>query len=310
MSRNKSIVIIASICLITILACNLSGPSVVSGTNPDTAAATAALQTQVALLVASTSAAQTALAQALAETQTAVVQSLAETQTAIATNTPEFTFTPSLTITPTFTLTPTTPMVSVSVNTNCRNGPGDPYDLVGSLQVGQNAEVVGQVSGGGYWIVRLPGNPAAPCWLWSKYATVTGNWQVLPVVTPPPTPTPAANFDVSYVGMVTCGGEYGFTFKISNPGSNTWESIKIVVKDTVTATVETHTRDAFKRYTGCTASGEDLNLEPGETGYATSVDPGQFTYNPAGHAMKATITVCSKDALAGTCLSKVVSYTP
>ena len=305
MFRKRSILIIASICLIPILACNLSAPAGVGGTNPDPAAATAAIQTQVALLVASTSAAQTALANALAETQTA-----------LPTNTPEFTstpsFTPTETLTPTmtFTLTPSIPMVTVSMNTNCRTGPGDPYDLVGVLAVGKTAEVIGQSGDGGFWIIRLPDSPAKTCWLWNQYATVSGNWQALPVLVPPPSPTPAPGFNAAYIEEVTCGVEYGFTFKLSNVGSVTWESIKVVVKDTVTSTSETHTRDSFKRFTGCSGSGEDLNLEPGEIGYTTAVDPGQFSYNPAGHAMKATITLCSKNALAGKCQEQTITFTP
>ena len=299
MLRKKSILFVISVLFISMLACNLTSPTAVGNPNLDPAAATAALQTQVALIVASTSAAQTSIA-----------QSLAETQTAMPTNTPEFTFTPSLTPTPTFTLTPTIPMVSVSVNTNCRTGPNEAYDLVGILTVGQTAQVVGRTADGGSWIILLTDNPTRPCWLWSQYATITGNGQALPVVTPPPTPTPASAFIASYVEMVNCMGEFGFTFKITNSGSVTWESIKIVVKDTVTTTVETNTRDSFKRYIGCTSSGEDQNLEPGETGYETSVVPGQFAYNPAGHAMKVVITLCSKDALAGVCLEKTVSFTP
>jgi hypothetical protein len=297
----KTLVIIASFCLIPILACSLINPAAVSGTNPNTdpAAATAAIQTQVALLIASTSAAQTALANALAETQVAM-----------PTPTPEFTFTPSFTPTQTFTLTPTTPMVSVSVNTNCRTGPGDPYDLVDILQVGKPAEAIGRAADGGFWIIRLPDNPNKVCWLWGQYATVSGNGQGLPVVTPPPSPTPAPGFGASYVEMVSCMGEYAFTFKISNSGSVPWESIKVVVKDKVTSTVNTHSRDSFKRFSGCTSSGNDLNLETGETGYTTTTIPGQFAYNPSGHAMRADITVCSEDGLAGICLSTTVLYTP
>jgi hypothetical protein len=304
MLKKKSSLFVATLLFISMLACNLSAPTAVSP-NLDPAAATAALQTQVAEIVASTSAAQTSIAQALAETLAAMPS-----------NTPEFTFTPSLTptpeftTTPTFTLTPTIPLVNVSVNTNCRTGPGEIYDLVGVLEVGKSAEVVGRAADGGSWIIRWPGNPAKTCWLWSQYATISGNGQALPVIDPPPTPTPAVTFSAAYVEMITCMGEYGFTFKISNPGSLTWESIKAVVTDTVTTTSKTHTRDSFKRFSGCTVASEDLNLEPGETGYATTVVPGQFGYNPSGHAMTAVITVCSKDALAGKCQSKTLSFTP
>jgi hypothetical protein len=303
----KSILLLVLVFLIPSLACNLTAPATVSPSNSDPAAQTAAVQTQVALLVASTMSVQSAVENTLA---------------ALPTDTPEFTFTPSLTPTPsltftptltptlTFTLTSSIPMVSVSVATNCRTGPGEPYDLVGVLAVGKPAEAIGRSADGGFWIIRLPDHPAITCWLWTQYASVSGNGQALPVIPPPPSPTPSANFDVSYVNMVHCSGEFAFTFKIVNSGAKTWESIKIVVKDTVTSTSETHTRDSFKRFTGCSPSSEDQNLEPGESGYSTATVPGQFSYDPTGHGMKATITVCTKNALAGDCLSKPVNFTP
>jgi hypothetical protein len=305
MFGKKFLLTIALIFLIPVLACDLSSLTAVGTPNLDPAAATAAIQTQVAVIVASTSEAQTALA-----------KSQSGTQAAMSSPTPEFTFTPSLTPTetftpsPTFTLTPSVPMVSVTVNTNCRSGPTTGYALLGIVMVGEKAEVVGRSTLTDTMIIKLPSNPGITCWLWAQNATVVGDISKLPVVPIPATPTPAATFTAAYIEKVTCSGEYGFTFKISNSGSIAWESIKIVVTDTVTSTTKTHTRDSFKRFNGCTAGSEALNLEPGETGFSTTVNPGQFAYNPAGHAMTADITVCSKDALAGKCQSKTVSFTP
>lgn len=301
MLKKKIFVIALSFLLILLLpACNLpSGTSVAAATNAAPLDATAAIQTQAAGMVAATLAA--------ANTLTNVA---AGTMTAMPTDTPAFTFTPTLTLTLTFTSTPSIPMVSVSADTYCRAGPGSPYDILSTLEVGKTAQVVGRSLDGSSWIIQNPANPATTCWLWAQYATVTGNWQSLPIVNPPPTPTPQANVKITYEGMVTCSGQYGFTFQISNTGSVTWESVKIVMKDTVTSTVKTHTRDSFKSYSGCTASGEDQNLEAGEVGKATSVSPGQFTYDPSDHAMKAVVTVCSENGLAGTCMSKTLTFTP
>ena len=102
---------------------------------------------------------------------------------------------PSLTLTPegtpTMTLTPTlgVPMVTVNRNTNCRTGPGEPYEIIGALLVGEEAEVVGISSDGGTWIIKNP-DGEGECWLWGYYASVAGPTQGLPVRTPPPTPTP------------------------------------------------------------------------------------------------------------------------
>jgi uncharacterized protein YgiM (DUF1202 family) len=105
--------------------------------------------------------------------------------------TSETEFTATVTLTPTITLTlpPSVPMVSVSVDTNCRTGPGVNYDLLTGLFVGERAEVVGKYTtvSPNYWIIR---KGAVTCWLWGQYATVEGNTANLPEMVPPPSPTP------------------------------------------------------------------------------------------------------------------------
>jgi hypothetical protein len=151
--------------------------------------------------------AQTAIAETVAvehSVQTIVAQTLAasgvtDTDQPEATLAPEPTNTqplePSITLTPTIALTPTPekPMVSVSVNTNCRTGPGQQFDLVGSLLVGEQAEVVGVYPDGDYWVIKNP-RRAGECWLWGNYATVVGQITGLPTYTSPPTPTPTPSF--------------------------------------------------------------------------------------------------------------------
>ena len=108
--------------------------------------------------------------------------------------TPSATFTaiPTQTMVPTlaYTATLSVPMVSVSVPTNCRIGPGVAYDQVSVLLVGTQVEVMARSADGAYWVVRNPGG-AGTCWLWGYYATVLGPTGSLPVWDPPPTPTPA-----------------------------------------------------------------------------------------------------------------------
>jgi hypothetical protein len=101
------------------------------------------------------------------------------------------TMSPSAALTATMTLTPTLqkPMVSVSMDTNCRTGPGKLYDYLGALLVGETADVVGQSLDGQYWIINNPDLPGE-CWLWGFYATVEGSVEGLQKFTPPPTPTP------------------------------------------------------------------------------------------------------------------------
>lgn len=115
---------------------------------------------------------------------------------------------PEIVMTATITLTPTpeTPMVSVSMDTNCRKGPGTVYDYIGALLVGETAEVVGASRDGEYWIIKNP-DRAGECWLWGRYATVTGPTEALPKYTPPPTPTPIA----TATPTVTATPEYNWT---------------------------------------------------------------------------------------------------
>ena len=284
------LIIFASGCTIQIIP---AGPVV------PTLDSTAAAQTQIAEIVASTLQAGTEVANAVAETQAAMV-----------TNTPEFTFTPSLTSTPSFTFTPLVPMVSVSVETNCRTGPGKAYDILGVLQVGVSAEVVGQVSGGGSWIIRLPSNPAIICWLWTQYATVVGNTSGLPFYTPPPTPTPVPSYTAEYIGVTHCAPDYAFRFNVTNTGSLIWESIRITVTDNTVPAVFLHTGDQFRSYNGCGLEQNQQDLAPGEHGMVADVNPGQFSYNPAGHNFTIAFKLCSENGLAGTCLEKAITINP
>jgi len=102
---------------------------------------------------------------------------------------PEATGTATSTPTITPTGTPTTPMVSVSVGTNCRTGPGIAYEYLTALLVGEKAEVVGKYTSVSppYWIIK---KGSITCWLWGEYATVEGNVAGLSEMIPPPSPTP------------------------------------------------------------------------------------------------------------------------
>jgi hypothetical protein len=57
---------------------------------------------------------------------------------------------PTLTATPFFTPTPILPLISVSVPTNCRTGPGKVYRMVGALLVGESAQIYGIDPAGQY----------------------------------------------------------------------------------------------------------------------------------------------------------------
>ena len=89
--------------------------------------------------------------------------------------------------TPTVTTISSPPMISVSVGTNCRTGPGKTYAYIGELRVGEKAEVVGKKTSYNYWIIKNP-DADGECWLWGEYATVLGDTSSLQEYTVPPTP--------------------------------------------------------------------------------------------------------------------------
>ncbi|MFQ5921331.1 MAG: hypothetical protein ACE5M4_00665 [Anaerolineales bacterium] len=96
---------------------------------------------------------------------------------------------PQMTATLADTSTPSIPMVSVSLNTNCRTGPGRAYDYRGALLIGETEEVVALSTVPNYWYITNPGRPGEFCYLWGEYATVVGNTEALPLFTPLPSPT-------------------------------------------------------------------------------------------------------------------------
>ena len=273
---------------------------------------------------------RTTLAPQLMETNVAQTMSVALTQTEqpqIATPiglpsvtppptfTPPFTFTPELpTLSPTvtltpapiFTATPMVPLISVSVDTNCRVGPGKVYDRVGYLLVGQVSEVYGRNPAGDYWYIRNPNKPTDFCWLWGEYATLSGNIAALPIYTPPPTPTPMPNFVASYAGKESCSG-WWVDLRLENTGGVTFRSLTLTVRDTETDISQTLYTTGFTDHNGCGDTAIRDVLSPGARVIVSSP---VFSYDVGGHDLRATITLCSNTNQSGTCVTQVIEFEP
>lgn len=245
-----------------------------------------------------------------AEQQTAVALAVQQTQIALTMQAPQPvipTETPSITLSPTASV----PMVTVSVETNCRTGPGAPFDIIAVLPIGSPAEVIGRNSSGNTWIIRLPSNPGVTCWLWGQYATVTGNTTGLPIYADPPTPTPPVGFSLAYVSTSTCSGFWGFRIKIINTGPVIWRSYEVSLTDSTTATTTYYFDDIWYDYTGCGAAVASLqDLEPGEEGIGGNWATGLLVVNPAGHSISMTFTLYELDGLAGQHTSKTFTFIP
>jgi len=187
-------------------------------------------QTYVAQTQQAEGAAQTAVAETLSAEENGEPETLeAQTPEDNDVASPEPIAKPSLTHTITLTLTPQAPQVHVDRDTNCRAGPGQPYNRLSGLLVDEEAEVVGRWQGGDYWIIKNPDGDDE-CWLWGRYATVEGPTGDLPAYTQPPTPTPTftPTSEVDWSGVWTIqeedpsGGYFQGTMTVTqNNGSAT-----------------------------------------------------------------------------------------
>jgi hypothetical protein len=203
-------------------------------------------------------------------------------------------------------------MISVSVPTNCRNGPGRVYDRVGSLLVGKVAEVYGRDPTGNYWYIRNPGAGAQFCWVWGEYATLTGPFQFLPVFTPPPTPTPTMtptpvpDFTVKYAGLDSCSG-WWVEVEVKNISSLSFRSYRMEVRDMVTGVELVALRDGFMDLDGCLRITTKDILNPGDTFILSAPT---FSYNPAGNEIRLDVTLCISTGQQGGCISKRINFIP
>ena len=269
----------------------------------------------------------------------AVNTAVAETVNAGFTqNVPQATMSPSLeaasTATATFTLEPPTAsqtptaaptatpvfmpsspvsLISVSVDTNCRSGPGKIYDMEGALLVGEFAEVYGRDPTNNYWYIRNPDADPIFCWIWGKYATLIGPFLLLPVFTPPPTPTatitplPSPAFNAEYASLDTCNGSWWVEIKLKNTGSVPLKSVEISVKDKATDLMLVNLSDGFTNLDGCLGKTTKAILKAGDT-YLLSAPA--FIYNPTGHKLVVTITLCSDTGQKGMCATNKIDFTP
>ena len=90
----------------------------------------------------------------------------------------------------TATFVPTsTPRVTIaspiSQPVNCRYGPSIAYAVVGVLDLGGQAEIVGKNIDVTWWVVKNPNDPSTDCWLAASLINAVGNLDALPVVAAP-----------------------------------------------------------------------------------------------------------------------------
>lgn len=94
---------------------------------------------------------------------------------------------------PTVTGTPQGPIVTVREDgeavINVRSGPGIFYTKVGVMLKGQTLPAIGKSTGGDWILIEYPGVTGGEAWVYSPFVNLSPG-AVLPIVEPPPTPTP------------------------------------------------------------------------------------------------------------------------
>jgi len=258
-----------------------------------------------------------ALDTAVSETDIAQAAELQQTMDAeeayTPTETTASTSTDTPTLEPTSTATPTAgdfepPLVQVSLDTNCRSGPGKVYFYLGGLFVGQESTVHGIDPSGAWYYIANPDIEDEFCWIWGYYAETTGDTGPLPIYTPGPTPDTAPSFTAEFRELETCNGAWRVEFTIDNTGPVTLESISVHVLDTITdEQTGLSEMNSFMAAGGCDLVYDEDLLFPGESGFTISFD---LSEDPTDHYSFATITACTQENLGGNCFVSEFAFTP
>lgn len=119
--------------------------------------------------------------------------------------------------------------VTVSVATNCRQGPSAAFTSVYGMPVGQVAKVVAKNSYSGYWIIEIPGQNGKTCWLWGQYATINGDTASLKdVVTPTSVATLKPTATVTATITATQSASSGAIAGCTDPTASNYNSAATV----------------------------------------------------------------------------------
>jgi hypothetical protein len=164
-------------------------------------------------------------------------------------------------------------------------------------------------------VIKNP-DASGTCWLWGMYATVEGNTEYLPEMTPPPTPTPLpptatvqpyADFTVTFAGICYKDSDPWANFQVSNTGNVTLEAARMQVIDTTTPSNmygPGTSNTPFRGTTNCNDTTLVDSLAVGSTGYMRY----KVQSAVSGHNAQATLELCSQNGNAGSCMEKIVTF--
>jgi uncharacterized protein YraI len=205
--------------------------------------------------------------------------------------------------------------LTVLQDANLRSGPGTAYDVVGSLNAGSTAEVVGRDASGSWLAVNVAGKQG---WIARALVTYAGEASALPILAAPPTPrvaatlTPTARAASSATGgargitgsLQMCGGKTTFAAgtericfieTIRNTTNATVQYGIIGVLATNTATGATQFQSSWSAFTG------PLAIDPGCTGPTDRCggpwEDGMYIATPGTYRL--TLNICFTPSIEG-----------
>lgn len=237
------------------------------------------------------------------------------TQVSIMTATPKpptaLPATPTATPTEIVTPTPEVVLISATINTNCRSGPGPQYKLVGYLVKGQQSEVLARNQSGSWWYIRNPSHPDRDCWVWAQTTNVSGDNSKIPFYSSLAVQTPVSTsglaFKIESVNLTFCGGMPAAVFGVENSGSVRFESASLTLEDLtsgVTLLQSSASNSPFRTaIRGCPI---------GESSLASGGS--RFIGGPLAQAARhahngrVTIQLCTQDGLGGECVQRNAEF--
>jgi hypothetical protein len=113
-------------------------------------------------------------------------------------------------------------------------------------------------------------------------------------------------FEAFYDGLDSCSG-WWVDIELDNTGGLAFRSISMTVRDTVTDAMISLYANSFTNLDGCLDSSTKDVLNPGDN---RNVSVPAFAYNPSGHELRATITLCSAADQNGMCVTESIRFTP
>ena len=205
------------------------------------------------------------------------------------------------------TLATPAPIANITGNTNCRTGPGSIYDLLHTYLSGDQVKLLGRSPNGFFWYTSDSAGINPDCWLWGQYATPVGDTTLVPVFTPPPTPTLSPDFEITYFNYDGAAGQFVFYFEINNIGNVAWDSALLYLYDPVVPQDAGRFSNTFL-VNGAPASPTQDHIPGGGSAYFHSErlsNPGGYGKTPG--PVDIYFIACTQEYLGGFCVTKMWS---